>query len=150
MFSKIEDGSVTLLITDHRITADLKAEVLRVLKPNGAIVTYGTEQQHDFHRAMFEEIYRYRIIASITKYLSRGKYHLCAVCRVSSEGNTYNPQVICWNAETPPQTLEEHIILTYSNPGDIVLNLYATGDALAMTWILKRKAIALPDEYDLI
>ena len=122
----IPTNSVDLITTSGDLTLIL-SEVNRVVKPEGAIVVYGSTKYIQDQRKANQDHYRYSLGNGVTMLLSNDKVPASAVFReIGAAPNptwTYNPQTIMWS-------LEDYIVRTYTNPGDTVLDPYATPETV--------------------
>lgn len=150
--SKVEDQSVTLVMS----AGDLRSvwdEILRVLRPEGAVLVFGTKEHCQLHREHSLHLFRYEVPMQTCDWLSHGKYNRAYAFRLLEghegvERRVYNPEVIpIYQGPNKSDTMEKCWIRTYTNKGDTILDPAGDWGTFLAAMDLGRKYIGVQEDF---
>jgi len=141
----IPSGSVALIITAGDIST-MWPEIDRVLKPKAVVVTYGNAELHDRHRDTKPDWYKYRYVADTLKFFD-SHHTTSAIFRNTPDSpkGTFNYQDYQYGVK-PDHDYETHLVRTYSNEGDLVLDPFATFATLDAAILNNRDYIGIQSD----
>jgi len=150
----VADQSVTLVMS----AGDLRPmwdHIERVLRPEGAIVVFGTKEHCMAHRLHAPLKYRYEMPMNTCDWLSYGKYNRAFIFRMLDgmegiERRIFNPIVLHMYITNTEFTMEKFLNITYTNPNDIVLDPYGDWGTFLPSMNMDRHYIGVQEDFGVL